>query len=246
MLLPRLSEKDIPTFLSLLLVRGEESLMSSVTCKNCGSGCSIVDTACPACGRALEQAGSHQRWNQEPGGVPRVPVYGLPDSVNARSAPSPNIWRRGSILAFHKSATLPDRCIRCNDPAHGIRVNKTLSWHHPALYLLIFAGLLIYAIVAMVVRKSARVSVGFCTLHKQERTRMLAAGWLAFGSSLVAFFGAMAEENGYIALVGVALLIAAVVLSLLGGRFINVKKIDNTFVYLRGVHPEYLDQFPPI
>jgi len=114
------------------------------------------------------------------------------------------------------------------------------------LYLLIFAGLLIYAIVAMVVRKSARVSIGLCKLHKQERTRMLGAGWLAFGLSLVAFFGALATESGYIALVGLALLIAAVVLSLLGGRFISVKKIDNTFVYLRGVHPEYLDQFPPI
>jgi hypothetical protein len=98
----------------------------------------------------------------------------------------------------------------------------------------------------MVLRKSARVSLGFCELHKQQRTRMLAAGWLAFGLSLVAFFGALAEENGYIALVGLALLMAAVVLSLLTGRLISVKKIDDTFVYLRGVHPEYLDQFPPI
>src|SRR5262249_40042142 len=146
----------------------------------------------------------------------------------------------------HKSATLPDRCISCNEPALGRRVNKTLYWHHPAVYLLIPAGLLIYAIVATLVRKRAKVSIGLCKQHKQQRTRMLTAGWLLFGVSLVAFFGALAEENQYIALAGLTLLIAAVVLSLLGGRFISVKRIDDNFVYLKGVHAEYLDEFPSV
>ena len=136
--------------------------------------------------------------------------------------------------------------IKCNAPAHGWRVNKALHWHHPPLYVLIFAGLLVYAIIALVVQKSAKVSLGFCHVHKSQRNRTLLAGWLLFFVSLVAFFAAIAEGEASIAVVGVALLTAAVVLSLLGGRFIQVKKIDDEFVYLKGVHPRYLDEFPSV
>jgi hypothetical protein len=184
---------------------------------------------------------------QESADIPRIPAYGLPQSSPSLDSPrGAGIWRRGPVLAFHKVASLPDRCIKCNAPAHGWRVNKTLHWHHPALYLLIFAGLLVYAIIALVVQKSAKVSLGFCHVHKSQRNRTLLAGWLLFFVSLVAFFAAIAEGEASIAVVGVALLTAAVVLSLLGGRFIQVKKIDDEFVYLKGVHPRYLDEFPSV
>jgi len=125
-------------------------------------------------------------------------------------------------------------------------VDKTLYWHHPALALLILAGLLIYAIVAIVVRKSAKVSLGFCELHKSRRTKMLIAGWLLFATALAAFIVALGEESGGAALGGVALLLAAVVVFLLAARFIQVKKIDDHYVWLKGVDPAYLDQIPPL
>jgi len=228
--------------------------MSSSTCTNCGFVTLITGPTCPKCGTPVTGRPTHLTGAtvaiQESTGIPRIPVYGLPqpasDGTNPSSASGSSIWRRGSVLAFHKSATLPDRCIKCNAPAHGCRVNKTLYWHHPALYLLIFAGLLVYAIVAIFVRKTAKVSLGFCQSHKLHRTRMLLAGWLLFVLSLGAFFASLAEKEASLALVGLTLLIAAVVLSLLGGRFIQLKKIDNHFVYLKGVHPAYLDEFPSI
>ena len=222
--------------------------MSSITCRNCGSGCSIVDTVCPTCGSALEQAGPYQRLNQESGNTPRVPVYGIPPpafgAANLPLAPNTGIWRRGAVLVFDKMATLPDRCIRCNAPALGTRINKTLYWHHPALALLVLAGVLIYVVVAMVLRKSALVSLGFCELHKTRRQRLFIAGWLLFVLSFVSFFAALAEEAGGLALVGLVLLIAAIVVFVLAGRFIQVKRIDDHYVWLKGISSEYLDEFP--
>ena len=226
--------------------------MSSATCSNCGFVCPITDEFCRRCGTALGQQG------QKPGdapaqgatGIPLVPSYGLPPPasgpINAYSYPGAGIWRQGSVLVFHKSATLPDRCMRCNAPALGTRVNKTLYWHHPALALLILLGVLIYAIVAMVVRKSAKVSLGFCDLHKSRRTTMLITGWLLFALSIAAFIVAAGANAGGLALVGVALLFATIVVFLLAGRFIQVKKIDDQYVWLKGVHPEYLGEFPQL
>jgi hypothetical protein len=125
-------------------------------------------------------------------------------------------------------------------------LNKTLYWHHPAYALLILVGVLVYAIVAIVVRKRADVSLGFCDLHKSRRTRMLIAGWLMFAVALVAFIVALGEQAGGLALVGVALLLAAIVVFVLAGRFIQVKRIDDHYVWLKGVDPAYLDEFPPL
>ena len=222
--------------------------MSSATCKNCGFVCPGTDGFCRRCGTPLGQQSQNPGAApaQASGGIPRVPEYGLPRSAAGLTAPGVGIWRQGSVLVFHKSAVLPDRCIKCNAPALGTRVDKTLYWHHPALALLILAGLLIYAIVAIVVRKSAKVSLGFCELHKSRRTKMLIAGWLLFATALAAFIVALGEESGGAALGGVALLLAAVVVFLLAARFIQVKKIDDHYVWLKGVDPAYLDQIPPL
>lgn len=87
-------------------------------------------------------------------------------------------WRDGKLLVMRPEANLPDRCIRCNAPAGGFRFKRNLSWHPPGWYLLLFFNLIIYVIVALIVRKRAKVAVGLCARHRKKRANAIILGWL--------------------------------------------------------------------
>ena len=139
---------------------------------------------------------------------------------------------------------LPDRCIKCNAPANGYRLRRTLHWHDPLYYLIIFAGVLIYAVVALVVRKTARVHIGMCERHRNNRRMALYLSWGMFLVSIVMFIMAISAENGIVALLGFFLLMAAGIYGAIGPRTIRATKIDEQFAWIRGVDREYLAQFP--
>ena len=54
-----------------------------------------------------------------------------------------DLWRDGKLLLIRKGAELPDRCLKCNEPAEGYRLKRTLSWHPPGWYLLVLLNLII-------------------------------------------------------------------------------------------------------
>ena len=82
----------------------------------------------------------------------------------------PTIWRSKSMLVMAKRAPLPQRCVKCNAPAQQT-LNRKLRWHHPALYLVIFAGPLLYLILSLVLSKSATIHIGLCETHVATRKR---------------------------------------------------------------------------
>jgi len=94
-----------------------------------------------------------------------------------------------------KEAPLPDRCVKCNAPANGVRLRRSLSWHHPVLYVLIFVGVLIYVILAAVLSKRAMIYVGLCAEHFQRRRKRIAIGWILLASGLL--FAPVAFANDY-------------------------------------------------
>src|SRR5579862_1250440 len=99
-----------------------------------------------------------------------------------------NVWREGNKLVVPRAWALPARCVKCNAPADPrYTLDKTLYWHHPLIYLLILPGVLIYAIVAIILRKSARVQIGLCTFHGHRRRMRILIGWLMalFGIGLI-------------------------------------------------------------
>ena len=85
-----------------------------------------------------------------------------------------SVWREGKVVVALPDAPLPARCVKCNAPADPPTKARTLYWMHPALYLLIFTGLLILLIVYLVVRKKADVNPGLCAAHKKRRLGALA------------------------------------------------------------------------
>src|SRR5262249_48368291 len=113
-----------------------------------------------------------------------------------------------------QAAALPPQCIKCGAPANGKPLVKTFYWHHPALYLVILAGVLIYAIVAIVVRKSIKVAVPLCAEHAKRRSIAVTLAWVLPLVGIVDAFvlPQFNVERGLIALLTLALLLAGIII----------------------------------
>ncbi len=153
------------------------------------------------------------------------------------------IWRDNSILVMTKEALLPNRCVKCNEPA-GERLKRKLTWHHPAIYLTVLVSILVYVVIALVLRKSATVDVGLCEEHLSTRRRNLAITWALGIAAVLSFpFGALREDPTTI-FIGVVLLLATAIYGIITLRVVVPTKIDDHFVWLKGVSPDYLREFP--
>ena len=158
--------------------------------------------------------------------------------------PGSQIWRAEKFLVLRKDSALPPRCVKCNAPQHGNRIKRRLFWHPPWIYILIPAGLLVYAIVATVIGKRAIVDVPICLEHRRIRWRDLLVTWLLILLCLAAFGYAIVASNGWWALVGLSLLFAGAIYGGLRTTIVAPKRMDDNFVWLKGVGPEFLAPFP--
>lgn len=171
--------------------------------------------------------------------------YVLPPPPSVGFYPSsPGLWRDKSKLVMSKDASLPDRCVKCNEPAGGLRLKRRLAWHHPALYILIFVALLIYLIVALILRKTATVEIGLCEDHMAKRRKAVVVTWLLVLLGVCGFIGSLVSNDGTYALIGVVLLIAGIIYGIVAARVVAPAKIDDRFVWLKGVNEDYLDALP--
>lgn len=155
----------------------------------------------------------------------------------------PTIWRSSSQLVMTKNALLPTRCVKCNAPADEL-LKRKLTWHHPALYLLVLVSVLVYAIVAMVLRKTAIVNLGLCEDHSAARRQDIAVTWILGLMSLVGFAVAIVIGDANFVIVGGLLLLGTAFYGTIKLRVVSPAKIDDHFVWLKGVNAGYLQQFP--
>jgi F0F1-type ATP synthase assembly protein I len=169
--------------------------------------------------------------------------------------PGGGVWREGKLLVMHKGAVLPDRCVKCNQPAGGGRLKRSLSWHHPALYFLILASIWIYIIVALIVRHTAKIQIGICERHRRKRRNAIATSWLLVVGGLTGIIlgGFLSDRAGPTPWFVPTLLIGGV-FAFIGGLIYAVvvvppvapHKIDKEYVWLKKVDPSYLAELPPI
>lgn len=181
--------------------------------------------------------------------------YAAPTAKVGRSPlmGGPGLWREGNRLVMRKDAELPDRCVRCNEPAHGYRLKRRLSWHHPAFYLFLLFNLIIYVIVALIVRKTAKIEVGLCEAHVRARTRAILVGWLgSLGGIGLMIFGAMnsgpgaQNDLGWMILVGLLLLLVSLIFGASKAPPVVPTRIDANFVWLKRVSPAFLAALPDV
>ena len=137
--------------------------------------------------------------------------------------------------------------MRCNEPAPaGSGFNAKFYWHEPALYLLILCGLLVYFIVALIVRKSAVVWVGLCPRHRGARNRGRLWGSLVLVVGLFCLPAAAVVDSGgaYLGWGGLILIVTAAVMGTLGSVGLRPERIDDQFVRLKGASSDFLSALP--
>jgi len=215
--------------------------VSALKCSQCGLVNYATATQCKRCGTLFSQnvtsaKGSNlQGFVLEDGYVlPPPPAVGMPRA---------GIWRNGKTLVMTKDAQLPDRCVKCNAFTNG-RLRRKFSWHHPAIYILLIVAWLFYLIVAMIVRKRATVDLGLCEEHSAKRRTYIWISWLLALGGVAGFVLAMIAGDGTPALIGFLLLLTAIVFGVITTRVVYPSKIDDRFVWLKGVNAEYLNQLP--
>jgi phosphate starvation-inducible membrane PsiE len=186
-------------------------------------------------------------WPSMLGTAPPLPAY-LLDPYNS-DAFFDGPWRHGNVLVMKKGVPLGHACLKCGDAA-TTRLPRTLAWHHPALYLLIFAGLILYLILGLVLRQTASVHIPLCAACDARRKRNLGIGWAIFlvSVALLVAGGSVIDDHDTL---GGALLIAGGVLLLVSAiwaaavQLVTVQRMDGSYVWIRKAGQGLLGQLPP-
>lgn len=161
------------------------------------------------------------------------------------AAGSGGTWRDGTLLVLVPDASLPHRCVKCNEPADEPTKSRRVYWHSPWIYALILINVLVYALVALIVRKKAVIAPGLCSTHKSRRRTVIAIAWalLLAGIALVTL-GVRSNAGGQV-LSGLLLILIAAIVSTSGVRILRAKRIDAQYVRLKGCGTAFLDSMPP-
>jgi hypothetical protein len=184
---------------------------------------------------------------------PQLPPAALDDANPYARAGTAAHAERNLIIA-PPVVDLPHRCIFCNEP-DAKRLTMKYSWHHPALYLLILAGILIYAIVALIIQKKATVRMSLCALHAARRQRKMLIFWLVPLIMIGVIIAGPVLENARMIgkdmsipfiLFGILGLIIALVVAGMSGRLLKPKFIDERMLKLAGAGRPFLDSLGAI
>jgi GYF domain 2 len=158
--------------------------------------------------------------------------------------PAGSFRRAGRNLVCSVQATLPKRCVKCNTPTETKQIKRTLYWHSPFFFFLIVLNILIFAIVAMIVRKRAVAFVSICPQHRKMRRNAILTSWALVIGSIVVLITSAGYQSGWIAAAGGVLFIVGITYGIVRGRLVSAKKIDKEFLWLSGCGPEFLAAFP--
>lgn len=129
----------------------------------------------------------------------------------------------------------------------GQPLKKKFYWHPPVFYVLIIISLIIYVIVALIVRKTATVQIGLCDQHASKRRTGIIVGWLLFFVGLATMFAAMSAKGDTVAIFllgGIGLMLAGAIVGIVMTQTLRPKKIDNFFAWFTGACPEFLAELP--
>lgn len=154
----------------------------------------------------------------------------------------------GVKLVVPQGAALPTNlCIRCGAPANGKPLKKTFYWHSPYVYFAILCGLMIYVILALVLRKQITLYLPLCDEHSARRIRMILLGWaLVIAGIATIFLCAWADFDVWLSFfIVLGLIMIGAVVGAAGAKVISAKYIDARYASFTGPCRAFLDQLPP-
>ena len=152
-----------------------------------------------------------------------------------------NAWRDGKILVMRPGASLPHRCVKCNDDCDPPKKPIRVHWHHWTVYLLLLVAVLIYLIVGLLVRRQAMVPAGLCDKHRKRRRAVITLTLLISTLGLVG--GGMADGGAGL-LIGILVALLAVFIGVPMSRIVSAQHISPEYVRIRGCGREFLESLP--
>lgn len=163
-----------------------------------------------------------------------------PPKAQVGTLASTTCSRDGQFVVVQAGSDLPARCIVCNAPLAAHPKKAKLYWHNPWLYLLVPINILVYLIVALIVRQSAEVSPGFCAQHTTERRNRILMFTLGGAATLVGGVLLISAGQAAFAIVCFLLGLLVLVLGMIASRKVYVKKITKTYARLGGCKEPFL------
>ena len=105
--------------------------------------------------------------------------------------------------------------------------------------------LIIYVIVALCVRWTAKIAAPFCPRHRTKRRNAILFGWLGAltGIGLISF-GASRPGYAGTAALGALVFLLSLILGVIFSQYLVPKRIDANFIWLKKVSPEFLADLP--
>jgi len=186
-----------------------------------------------------------------------VNPYAAPQEVGYAPAPGlgddpwAGLWRQGNVLVMHRTARLPDVCVKSNQPATR-RLMRKLSWHHPALALSVLIAVPLYLVLALVFTKRATIEIGLTEEWFARRRRRLLFTWIIVLLAVVLFFGALLTMGpasgpapGVALALSILLFLAGIIYGNFACRMVWPQRITDQYIFLRGVSREFLDRLEP-
>jgi hypothetical protein len=164
----------------------------------------------------------------------------------ATPAPSlvPSAFRDGKKLIVPRLAGFPANCLKCGAQAEK-PWRKKFYWHPAWLYILVlFPGIVIYAVVAMVARKNIALALPLCEVHHGERRRYQIIGAILCLFCIPAGFfleGAIKISSDASIGIAVLMLMAGLVFLMISGQTIRATLIDETHAEFSGAGKPFLD-----
>ena len=159
----------------------------------------------------------------------------------------PGVRAVGAELVIEQpGAPLPPHCVKCGAPTERPPLAQTYAWHSPLVYFLL-PSLLLYLIVALIVRKQIQLAVPLCEEHAKKRKTALTVGGLMMAASIpVGIAVGQLGRGGSMALpaliVGALLFFVGGIIVAVGGRVLVPTRIDNQTATFTGASPEFLRQ----
>ncbi|WP_257388845.1 hypothetical protein [Tahibacter caeni] len=154
------------------------------------------------------------------------------------------VWRAGDRAVFRPGDDLPPRCVKCNADAEQPVKERAMHWHTPWLYLLLLVSILIYVIVALIVRKSAKVSPGLCAEHRLARRNIILGSWLAALAGMGLMALSIDRSSGPLALLAAAVMLGSLIFGMVKGRIVYPTHIDAQRIELKGCGEAFLASLP--
>jgi hypothetical protein len=155
------------------------------------------------------------------------------------------LWKSGKKLVTRSETPFPDRCVKCNAPAHGFKMKRVLYWQPWPYYLLIFLNLLIMLIVIVIVRKKAVLEIGLCQTHQARRKANILVSWgiMALGFGIIAI-AAFLLKSILVGVLGGCTVLGSAIYAAIMVPPISAAKITKENAWVKGVGPEFLAELP--